>query len=134
MYPSEGRWCGDHFEGGCVGGACSGCSPGMCLCHGACVDLASDRWVRRYQIDGLPVVYVYPGLPADKAGIISAYRGSRGEVVLGDVITRVNDREIRSNNDYLEALEQFKPGDTVTIETRRGKKKKKHRVKLVESQ
>jgi S1-C subfamily serine protease len=98
------------------------------------VELASDRWVRRYQIDGLPVVYVYPGLPADKAGIISAYRGSRGEVVLGDVITRVNDREIRSNNDYLEALEQFKPGDTVTIETRRGKKKKKHRVKLVESQ
>ncbi len=98
------------------------------------VELASDRWVRRYQIDGLPVVYVYPGLPADKAGIISAYRGSRGEVVLGDVITRVDDREIRSNDDYLEALEQFKPGDTVTIETRRGKKKKKHRVKLVESQ
>jgi S1-C subfamily serine protease len=98
------------------------------------VELASDRWVRRYQLEGLPVVHIYPGMPANKAGMISAHRGSRGEIVLGDIITRVADREVRDNDDYLEALEQFKPGDTVTIETRRNKKKKKYRVRLIESQ
>ncbi len=36
------------------------------------VELASDRWVPRYRIEGLPVVQVYPGMPAAQAGIRGA--------------------------------------------------------------
>ena len=43
------------------------------------VELASDSWVRRNRIEGLPVVQVYPGLPAAEAGMSGAYRGARGE-------------------------------------------------------
>ena len=98
------------------------------------VELASDRWIRRYRIEGLPVVQVYPGLPAHRAGITGAYRGSRGEVILGDIITQVDGKPIRSNDDYLDALEKKRPGDTVHIITRRDKQEKTFKVKLIESQ
>jgi S1-C subfamily serine protease len=98
------------------------------------VELASDRWVRRYRINGLPVVRVYPGLPADKAGIKGAYRNSRGEIALGDVITHINDKPVRSNDDYLSALEEYEIGDTVTVRSRRGDEDKRFEVTLSESQ
>jgi len=98
------------------------------------VELASDRWVARYQIEGLPVVHVYPGMPAAQAGIMGAWRGQRGEVVLGDIITEVAGQPIGSNNDFYDALESVSPGDTVTIRTRRGDETKSFRIKVVESQ
>jgi len=98
------------------------------------VELASDRWVRRYRINGLPVVRVYPGLPADDAGIRGAYRNSRGEIALGDVITHINDKPVRSNDDYLSVLEEYEIGDTVTVRTRRGDEDKRFEVTLSESQ
>jgi len=98
------------------------------------VELASDRWVQRYRIEGLPVVQVHPGLPAHRAGMTGAGRGYRGEVVLGDIIVEIDGRQIRSSDDYYEALEQRQPGDTVTIRTRRGEQSLTFEVTLVESQ
>jgi S1-C subfamily serine protease len=98
------------------------------------VELASDSWVRRYRIEGLPVVQVYPGLPAHKAGMTGAYRGSRGEVVLGDVITGIDGKPVRGNDDYLDVLENKQPGDTVRITTRRGEQEKTFKLELIESQ
>jgi S1-C subfamily serine protease len=98
------------------------------------VELASDSWIRRYRIEGLPVVQVYPGLPAHRAGITGAYRGARGEVILGDIITAIDGKPVRSNDDYLDLLEKRQPGDTIHIITRRDKKEKTFKVKLIESQ
>ncbi len=98
------------------------------------VELASDSWVRRYRIEGLPVVQVYPGLPAHKAGMTGAYRGSRGEVVLGDVITGIDGKPVRGNDDYLDVLENKQPGDTIRITTRRGQQEKTFKLELIESQ
>jgi S1-C subfamily serine protease len=98
------------------------------------VELASDRWVARYRIEGLPVVHVYPGMPAAQAGIVGAWRGQRGEIVLGDVITEVAGQPIGSNNDFYDVLESVSPGDTITIRTRRGDEAKSFQVKVVESQ
>ena len=98
------------------------------------VELASDRWIRRYRIEGLPVVRVYPGLPADEAGLKGAYRNSRGEIALGDVITHLNDAVVRNNDDYLSAMEDYEIGETVTVRTRRGDEEKRFEVTLTESQ
>ncbi len=98
------------------------------------VELASDRWVARYRIEGLPVVHVYPGMPAAQAGIVGAWRGQRGEIVLGDVITEVAGQPIGSNNDFYDVLESVSPGDTITIRTRRGDEAKSFQAKVVESQ
>ena len=98
------------------------------------VELASDRWIRRYRIKGLPVVRVYPGLPAAEAGLKGAYRNSRGEIALGDIITHLDDAPIRNNDDYLSAMEEHEIGDIVTVRTRRGDEEKRFEVTLTESQ
>jgi S1-C subfamily serine protease len=98
------------------------------------VELASDRWVQRYRIEGVPIVHVYPGLPAANAGLSGAYRNARGEITLGDIITRIDDRPIRSQDDYFNALESREPGDKVSIETRLGDNIRSYQVELVESQ
>jgi S1-C subfamily serine protease len=98
------------------------------------VELASDRWVQRYRVKGLPVVQAYPGLPAAEAGISGAYRNARGEVVLGDIITHIDDKPIRTQDDYFSALESRSPGDTISITTLLQNQPTTYRVELIESQ
>jgi len=98
------------------------------------VELASDQLLQRYQIEGVPVVQAYPGLPAAEAGIRGAYRNSRGEIVLGDIITHIDGKPIQSQDDYFSALEARKPGDIISIKTRLGDESRTYKVELVESQ
>jgi S1-C subfamily serine protease len=98
------------------------------------VELVSDQWVQRYGIEGLPVVQAYPGLPAAEAGIVGASRNARGDIVLGDIITAIDGKQIRSQDDYYSALEAHQPGDTVSITTRRADQSHTYSVKLIESQ
>ncbi|MFV0478071.1 MAG: S1C family serine protease [Parahaliea sp.] len=98
------------------------------------IELASDIWIHRYRIKGVPVVRTLAGMPADKAGIRGAYRNRVGEVVLGDIITRINDREIRNNDDFLNLLESHKAGDVVRIELHRGEQQRTVELTLVASE
>jgi len=98
------------------------------------VELASDGWIQQYQVDGVPVVQVYPGLPAAQAGIRGARRNARGDIILGDIITHIDGEPIRSQDDFFEVLEARKPGETISITTRVGKKTANYKVKVVESQ
>jgi len=98
------------------------------------VELASDRWLQRYQIEGVPVVQVYPGLPAAEAGMSGAFRNARGDVELGDIITHIDDKPISTQDDYFSALEAHQPGDTVSITTRLGDRTRTYKVELIESQ
>ena len=98
------------------------------------LELASDSWIRRYRIRGLPVVRVFQGLPADQAGIRGAYRNARGEILLGDIIVAVNGKPVRSNDDYLSLLEAQRPGDRVTVTLRNGDEQREVSVVLTESQ
>ncbi len=97
------------------------------------VELASDAWIRRNRIEGVPVVRVFPGKPAAQAGISGAYRGRRGEVLLGDIITHINDRQIRSNDDFFSALEEHKVGDKVSVELRNGDTTRRVKLTLIAS-
>lgn len=98
------------------------------------VELASDQWVQRYRIEGLPVVQAYPGLPAAEAGINGAFRNARGEVVLGDIITEIDGKAIRTQDDYFSALEAHETGEIVSITTRVGDETRTYKVALIESQ
>lgn len=98
------------------------------------LELASDRWVRRYGIKGLPVVRAYPGMPAANAGITGASRGARGEFVLGDIIIQIDDKPIRSQDDYYSTLETYEAGDRVTVTSRLGDETVTYEIELVESQ
>jgi S1-C subfamily serine protease len=70
------------------------------------------------------------GTPAAKAGLQPFRRGNRGEVVMGDVITAVNDEPVADLDDMLSLLERRQPGDTVTLSVWRGGQTRKIAVPL----
>jgi S1-C subfamily serine protease len=98
------------------------------------VELASDRWLRRYRVEGVPIVRTYRGFPADNAGMVGARRGSRGEVILGDVITHIDGKQVASNDEFLSAMETHQVGDTIKITTTREGTERQFTVELSEVQ
>jgi S1-C subfamily serine protease len=80
---------------------------------------APDAWTRQQGIEGVPVLAVTRGLPAEKAGLIGISQNWRGEPQLGDVIVEVDGDQVRNSDDLLNALEQHQPGDSVKVITER---------------
>ena len=79
---------------------------------------------------GLPVVQVGTGTPAAKAGLLPFRRGQRGELVMGDVITAINDEPVADLDEMLSQLERHQPGETVTLTLWRGGQTRKQSVVL----
>lgn len=76
---------------------------------------------------GLMVMSVVPGSPTEQAGIRGGDQelrlGFNRIVVGGDIITRIDDRPIRTQEDIDAILNQHKPGDVVEVEVTRGSRK-----------
>jgi S1-C subfamily serine protease len=98
------------------------------------IELASDSWARRYRIKGVPVVRVFAGLPAAEAGMSGAWKNHRGEIVLGDIITAIDDTTIANNDDYLSFMEKHKPGDRLVIRSELNGQQREYQVRLAEPQ
>jgi S1-C subfamily serine protease len=98
------------------------------------VELASDRWLRRYRVEGVPIVRTYRGFPAETAGMVGARRGSRGEIILGDVITEIDGERVANNDEFLSAMEKHRVGDTIDIVTTREGEERRFSVELSEVQ
>jgi serine protease Do len=64
---------------------------------------------------------VEPGSPADEAGLR-----------VGDVITAINDRPVKEQNDVRAAIRTHRPGDTVTVSVQRDGQSEKISVRLGE--
>ncbi|MEH0861883.1 S1C family serine protease [Halobacteriovorax sp. DPLXC-1] len=89
-----------------------------------------------YGIDlekGLPIQSVRPGGPSEKAGLKGLSQNPRTrEVKLGDVILKVDGKEINDFDDIFNILYEYKVGDIVEVLYRRGSALKKAKVKLEE--
>lgn len=87
---------------------------------------------------GLLITAVEKRGNADDAGIkggtrTKAVQYGRTIILLGgDIVVKINDKEVTTISDYLEALESTKPKDVVTVEYYRDKKLKTTEIKLVE--
>ena len=79
---------------------------------------------------GVAVLQVGSGTPAAKAGLQPFRRGSRGEIVMGDVITAINDEPVADLDAMLTQLERRQPGDTVTLTVWRAGQARKQAVAL----
>jgi S1-C subfamily serine protease len=74
-------------------------------------------------VSGLAINTVEPNSPAAGAGLMAATltQGRRGfgrgfsQMILGDVITRINDHAIKNSGDLFTTMDHIMPGDTVTI-------------------
>lgn len=87
---------------------------GKLIKPGIAASLADARLVKRLGVEGVLILGVEPGGPAHKAGLRPTKQfGS--EIVLGDIITRIDGKEVRSYDDVRTELERFKVGDEVSL-------------------
>ncbi|HEX7477267.1 MAG TPA: trypsin-like peptidase domain-containing protein [Polyangiales bacterium] len=80
------------------------------------VELADDTLAERLGLDGVLVVRVAAGSPAEQVGILPTRRdAATGEIVLGDVITQLAGTPVHNNADLYLQLEKLHPKDAVTL-------------------
>ncbi|MEC5199594.1 serine protease DegQ [Arthrobacter sp. PL16] len=90
----------------------------MGLAPGAITPQIAER-LNLQDASGVVVLSVSEGGPADDAGIRP-----------GDIITKIGDDELSAPEGLLSALRQREPGDSVTVETRRGSETQTVEVRL----
>lgn len=98
------------------------------------VELADNRIVQRMRLKGVLIINVLEGTAAQKAGLIGTSRDNRGNILMGDIITGVNNYPITNRNDLILALEEFRIGETVTISVLRDQEEVKLPLTLDGSQ
>lgn len=62
---------------------------------------------------GLPLFYVIPNGPADRAGLVGIYQTRR--IKLGDILLSINEHPINSFDDYYNLMFKYQVGDTVKV-------------------
>ena len=79
---------------------------------------------------GVVIRYIDEDGAAYKAGLRGMTRDPWGRSYLGDIILKIDDKEINSYDDIYHALDKYKVGDQVEITYRRKKKVSKIKMKL----
>mmetsp|Transcript_66303 Transcript_66303/g.153992 ORF Transcript_66303/g.153992 Transcript_66303/m.153992 type:complete len:472 (+) Transcript_66303:2-1417(+) len=75
---------------------------------------APDVMAEELQLDGIMVMRVVPGGPAEAAGV-RPVRGGR----LGDIVVSIDDKPIRFSDDMFKLLDQRQPGDEIKLTVQR---------------
>jgi S1-C subfamily serine protease len=95
------------------------------------VQVAEDQVAHQVGVkEGALVVRVFPGSPAETAGLRGVRQDDEGGVTLGDVIVNIDDKPVKAGKDLFGVLEQYKPGDTVTVTYLRDGQKKQAKATL----
>jgi len=105
------------------------------------VSVADDQVVRGLAarvgkpLDGVLVMDAPPGTPGADAGLVGCMRRRDGALILGDLITHVNDKKVKTVEDLLNFIEELEVGVELTLTVFKGavpNKEEKLTVKTVE--
>ncbi|MCY2950626.1 MAG: trypsin-like peptidase domain-containing protein [Planctomycetota bacterium] len=77
-------------------------------------DRLSRQITRQLGVEGVLVLDVRPNSPAANADLRPTRRTPNG-IIPGDIITRVGDTKVISNEELTAALQKYNPGDTVPL-------------------
>jgi S1-C subfamily serine protease len=80
----------------------------------------SERLTEPLGVDGVLVLRVQPGSPAERAGLRSAVLSGLGDLVAADVIVSVNGQPVPSVEALLDVLDRHQVGDRVILQVYRG--------------
>ena len=83
-------------------------------------DALNQRLSRALRVEGVFVLRVTPGTGAEKAGLKGVTVTPEGTVVPGDIIVGVSGKPVASIGALIGRLDDFKVGDTVMLDVRRG--------------
>ena len=81
--------------------------------------IAPSQLTRQLGSEGVLVLQVQRGGPADKACLQGTYRDEYGRIVLGDIITEMKGVPIKDDNTLFDTLDSCKVGETVPIKVLR---------------
>jgi S1-C subfamily serine protease len=90
----------------------------------------SDYVTNRLGVEGALVRGVYPGTGAEEAGLRGTEVSRRGSVTPGDIVTKIDDKPVKSVSDLLGRLGSYRPGDTVTLTLWNDGKTRQAKVRL----
>lgn len=96
------------------------------------ITIAPPQALRVKGQEGVLVLEVPPGSPADRAGLRGTSRDRAGNVILGDVIVSLDGSPVRRVEELLGALDSHRVGDTVTLGVKRGNASLDLKVRLGE--
>lgn len=79
------------------------------------VTLVPAQYTARMNIEGAVILEVSKGSPAEKAQLQGTRRDYNGSILWGDVIVEVDRVSISGNEDLIDTLRKYKPGDAVQV-------------------
>lgn len=79
---------------------------------------------------GIVITYVDEDGPAGKAGLKGMTKDQYGRPFIGDILTKVDGKEVNNFDEIYNVLENFKVGDEVEVEYLRDEKIRKTKMKL----
>ncbi|MBK8623538.1 MAG: trypsin-like peptidase domain-containing protein [Saprospiraceae bacterium] len=97
------------------------------------IQLLSEQNAQNWGVEGVMVYAVEPDSPAEKAGLKGVNRNRFGEIEAGDIITKINGKEVKNNNDLFLVLEKYNPGDKIEVGFNREEKAMKTSLTLASS-
>src|SRR5699024_9945061 len=86
---------------------------------GVVTDPRADALARRQGVEGALILRVLPGTAADRAGLRPARIDPGGRLHPGDVITRLDGRDIAATEELRAALDRHRAGDEIVLEVLR---------------
>ena len=94
------------------------------------ISLIPERISARWGIKGLAIAKVQKGSSADRAGLKPARQTTRGRILLGDIIQKVDGEPVHSFDDLARILDRRQVGEQVSLEIRRNKRTHSLTIKL----
>lgn len=98
---------------------------------GIIIDAQVNRRItQQLGVIGLVVLDVEPNSPAARAGLQGTLQNPDGSLRLGDIIQRLNGRQIRNPDDLLNTLDRYQTGDRITLSILRDNKPQEVTIEL----
>lgn len=99
------------------------------------ITVAPPGALRQLGLEGVLILDVPHGSPADTAGMTGISRDSYGRLVLGDIIVAIDGKPVKNQGDLFDILDQLKVGQTIKIDSlKAGTQEKTYQVVLKEKQ
>lgn len=89
-----------------------------------------EYYRRLWGIEGVIVLDTVEGTDPARLGMRGLTRVERGRIRLGDVIVEIAGEPVRNEEEYAEVIEQYEPGDVVSVKTMRDNRVMEYEIEL----
>lgn len=94
------------------------------------IELAPQQFVNRIGLEGALILDVQEGSNGQRAGLRPTLRSRYGGIRLGDIIIKLDEEPIKSDNDLILALEKYEPGQTINLTIIREEEQQQLQIQL----